>query len=56
MRHLFPLLFLLLFACKTPKTSQQLTTLSLPENKNVVFLDSTTAAAAIIKDETEDFF
>jgi len=56
MRYFPTLVFLLLFACKTQKPSQQLPTLSLAENKNVVFLDSTAAATAIIKDETEDFF
>ena len=56
MRYLPALIIFLFFACKTQQSGQQHPTLSLADNKNVVFLDSTAAAAAIIKDETEDFF
>lgn len=59
-QRIFILLFapLLLLCCKTKQVSQQEAPLSLTleNNEKILFLDSTQAAAAIVVDQTEDFF
>lgn len=53
--RLLPFVLLLLAACKTQREIPA-QNLQLSEKQEIVFLDSTQAAAAIVKDEVEHFF